>query len=246
VVQVPLEFAPPKYVLMVNTIQERLGNGTYPAGTMIPSESQLMAEFGASRPTVVRALGILQQDGWIEPRAGVGRFVRPRSSMAARQAPGRVAELLAGDEAAGVKLLKVGPVLAPQRAAAALDVAPGAALIARERLVVAEDVGPIELATTYVPVDLAARTDVGNGTPLHEPLLDHLTRRAGLTFDHATERISARRPDKHEAQLLEIDPHDTVLTLLITVFDLSGTPRIAVDAILPTVRHELEDAFPLR
>jgi GntR family transcriptional regulator len=246
VVLVPLEFAPPKYVLMVNAIQERIGNGTYPAGTMIPSESQLMAEFGASRPTVVRALGILQQDGWIEPRAGVGRFVRSRPSMTARQAPSRAVELLAGDEAAGVKLLKVGPVLAPQRAASALNVPAGSPLIARERLVVAEEVGPIELATTYVPVELAARTDVGNGMPLHEPLLDHLTRRAAVTFDHATERISARRPDKAEAQLLDMDPAGTVLTLLVTVFDLSGTPRVAVDAILPASRHELEDAFPLR
>ena len=78
------------------------------------------------------------------------------------------------------------------------------------------------------------------------PLLDHLNRRATVTFDHATERISARRPDKHEAQLLDMDPAGTVLTLLVTVFDLSGTPRVAVDAVLPATRHELEDAFPLR
>jgi GntR family transcriptional regulator len=246
VVIVPLEFAPPKYAVMVNAIQERITNGTYLAGTMIPSESQLMAEFGASRPTVVRALGILQQDGWIESRAGIGRFVRSRSSQAARQTPARAAELLAGDEVAGVKLLKVGPVIAPPRIAVALDVAPGTALIARERLVVAEEVGPIELATTYVPVELAARTDVGNGMPLREPLLVHLSRRAGLTFDHATERISARTPDEREAQLLEMDQAGIVLTLLIAVFDSAGIPRIAVDAALPTSRHELEDAFPVQ
>lgn len=242
----PLEFTPPKYAVMVNAIQERIADGTYPAGSMIPSESQLMAEFTTSRPTVVRALGILQQDGWIEARAGVGRFARSRPSMAARQAPGRATELLAGDEVAGVKLLRVGPVLAPQRAATALGVPVGTALIARERLVVSEEIGPIELATTYVPVELAARTDVGNGMPLREPLLEHLSRRADLTFDHATERISARRPDAHEAQLLEMDPAGSVLTVLITVFDLSGSPLVAVDAVLPASRHELEDAFPLR
>src|SRR2546421_12879195 len=105
---------------MVNAIQERISDGTYPAGTMIPSESQLMAEFGAARPTVVRALGILQQDGWIEPRAGVGRFVRARVPALSPELPDRAAQLFGGDDAAGVKLLKVGPVLSSARAATAL------------------------------------------------------------------------------------------------------------------------------
>ncbi len=240
----PLEFAPPKYAQVVNAVQERILDDTYPAGTMIPSESQLMAEFGASRPVVVRALGILQQDGWIDSRPGKGRFVRSRSSMAARQAPGRAVALLGPDEAAGVKILKVGPVLAPPRIAAALGIEPGTPVIARERLAVAE-VGPVELATTYVPVELAARTDVGNSKPLGRPLLEHVSRRAGVEFDHATERISARLPTETEAQLLDIDQAEAVLTLLVSVYDKTGTPQVVVDAVIPASRHELDDAFPV-
>ena len=47
-------------------------------GAALPSESQLCAEFKVSRPTVLKALGILKQDGWIESQQGKGSFVRGR------------------------------------------------------------------------------------------------------------------------------------------------------------------------
>lgn len=239
-----MEFTPPKYAQIVNAIQTRIGDGTYPPGTLIPSESQLMAEFTTSRPTVVRSLGILQQGGWIESRAGVGRYVRARIPALAPEQPERAAHLFTGDDTAGVKLLKVGPVLSSPRAAHALGLKAGTPVIARDRLVVAE-IGPVELATTYVPVELAARTDLGTGVPLREPLLEHLTRQAGIEFSHATERVSARSATDGEAQLLDIDPGAPVLTVLVAIFDTAGTPCVAIDAVIPPTRHELEDAFPL-
>src|SRR5215475_6664466 len=120
VVAVPLEFAPPKYVIVVNAVQERILDGRYPPGSAIPSETALMAEFKISRPTIVRALNILAQDWWIDSEHGRGRYVRARSLAATRQAPEFAAGLLDRGETAGVKLLKAGPVLAPNRAASAL------------------------------------------------------------------------------------------------------------------------------
>jgi DNA-binding transcriptional regulator YhcF (GntR family) len=66
----------PKYVTVVNAIQQRIEDGVYPPGSAVPTEMQLCAEFGASRPVIVRALGILQQDGWLDSEQGKGRFVR--------------------------------------------------------------------------------------------------------------------------------------------------------------------------
>src|SRR5262245_53111277 len=102
--------------MVVNAVQERIQNGSYPPGEAIPSETQLMAEFDVSRPTVVRALGILQQAGWIDAQHGRGRFVRSRIPSEARQAPEHVAGLLERDEAADVTLVKVGAIVAPERA----------------------------------------------------------------------------------------------------------------------------------
>ena len=74
----PIEYAPPKYVTIVNALQARIEDGTYASGAMLPSETVLMKEFDTSRPTVVRSLEILRQAGWIETQQGKGRFARSK------------------------------------------------------------------------------------------------------------------------------------------------------------------------
>lgn len=236
---------PPKYAVVVNAVQQRIEDGTYLPGTAIPSETQLMDEFKTSRPTVVRALGILQQDGWIESQQGKGRFVKGRPTPASRQSADRTRELLDQGEEAGVTLLRAGAIMAPNRAAAALELDSETPVIMRRRLIAAE-VGPVELSAVYVPVELSAGTDVGRAIPLPDGVLQHLTDRKGVEFDHATERISARLPTAEEMDLLKIDERDAVLTLLVTVFDRTGTPQLVVDAVIPANRHEIEGSFPLR
>ncbi|MEU4422914.1 GntR family transcriptional regulator [Actinoplanes sp. NPDC024001] len=236
---------PPKYAVVVNAVQQRIEDGTYAPGTAIPSETQLMAEFDTSRPTVVRALGILQQDGWIESQQGKGRFVIGRPSPAAQQSADRALELLDQGEDAEVTLLRVGAIMAPNRAAAALDLESDTPVILRRRLMEAE-VGPVELSAVYVPVELAAGTDIGRKTAIVDGVLRHLKDRKDINFDHATERISARLPTAEEAELLKITERDAVLTLLVTVFDRAGMPQFAVDAVIPANRHEIEGSFPLR
>src|SRR6266568_3487553 len=60
------EVPTPKYLRVLNTLRERIEDGTYGPGAGLPSESQISAEFGVSRSSVLKALGILRQDGWIE------------------------------------------------------------------------------------------------------------------------------------------------------------------------------------
>ncbi|MBB5871097.1 GntR family transcriptional regulator [Allocatelliglobosispora scoriae] len=239
-----MELPQPKYVVVVNAIQQRIEDGTYQPGSAIPSEAALIAEFGVSRPTTVRALGILQRDGWLDAEQGKGRFVRSRASIASRQPPGQASTLLKQEERAGVKLLFVGPVLASPRTAAALEIEPGTPLIARQRIVTSE-IGPIELGTSYIPVDLASGTGLGDHSAITEGLLQRLKQRKGVEFDHATERISARLPSEEEATYLEVDPTECLLTVLFTAFDRAGRPLFAVDVLVPASRRELEDAFPI-
>lgn len=240
----PLEFAPPKYAVVVNTIQQRIADGTYPAGTKLPSETELVHEFGTSRPMVVRALEILKQDGWIDSHQGKGRFVRARQTLSGRQVPPYAGELLDELETAQVTLLQAGPVLATNRVAAALGVEVDTPVISRRRLVVAE-IGPVELSTVAVPVETAAGTKVGKPAAIGGGLLEHLASAKGIEFDHATQRISARHPTAEEADLLQVGRRDVVLTLLLAVHDRSGAALLCVDAVLPASRHELEDVFPL-
>lgn len=236
---------PPKYAVVVNAVQQRIEDGTYAPGTAIPSETQLMAEFDTSRPTVVRALGILQQDGWVESQQGKGRYVKGRPSPSAQQTADRALQLLDQGEDADVTLLRVGAVMVPNRAASVLELDADTPVILRRRLVDSE-IGPVELSAIYVPVELSAGTDIGRKVALSGGVLNHLAERKKIIFEHATERISARLPTAEEAELLKIAEQDSVLTLLVTVFDRTGAPQFAVDAVIPANRHEIESSFPLR
>jgi DNA-binding LacI/PurR family transcriptional regulator len=69
-----LDFGP-KYKLIYNKLLSALKNGDYEIGSKLPSENELVGQFGASRPTVGRALAQLETEGFIERRAGSGTFV---------------------------------------------------------------------------------------------------------------------------------------------------------------------------
>src|SRR5712671_5080656 len=78
----PYEYTPPKYAQVIDELRRRIESGEYPPGSLLPSEHQLSAEFQIARPTVVRALRVLRQDGWIETQQGKGSFVRGRPALA--------------------------------------------------------------------------------------------------------------------------------------------------------------------
>ena len=76
------DYAPPKYAQVVAEIKSRIERGQYPPGSLLPSEHQLVSDFGVSRPTIVKALSALRQDGWIDTQQGRGSFVRGRPALA--------------------------------------------------------------------------------------------------------------------------------------------------------------------
>src|ERR1700749_4496775 len=95
----PYEYTPPKYAQVVAEIQRRIESGEYPPGGLLPSEHQLSDEFQIARPTAVRALRVLRQDGWIETQQGKGSFVRGRPALAGLEAQRPGEEALNRDEA---------------------------------------------------------------------------------------------------------------------------------------------------
>ncbi len=67
----------PLYRRLARQLQERIDAGTYPAGSRLPSEPELSADFGVNRLTVRQAVAELERAAVLEIRRGVGTFVRP-------------------------------------------------------------------------------------------------------------------------------------------------------------------------
>ncbi|GGZ32854.1 hypothetical protein GCM10010387_28690 [Streptomyces inusitatus] len=93
-------------VALYGRIADAIHEGVYPPGSTLPSEPRLAAELGVGRPALREALLLLQEDGLLSVRRGVGRTVnaspprrgyellRPLEELLAGGAPLRVRPLL--------------------------------------------------------------------------------------------------------------------------------------------------------
>jgi len=73
----------PLYASLADTLLERIEDGSYPVGSLLPTEAELCAQFGLSRTTVREAIRALKEIGLISRRAGVGTVVRAKQSKPA-------------------------------------------------------------------------------------------------------------------------------------------------------------------
>ncbi|MFD5097662.1 GntR family transcriptional regulator [Streptomyces albidochromogenes] len=238
------EVAAPKYVRLAQTLQGRIEDGTYPPGSRVPSENQLVQAFGMSRPTVVRALELLKRDGWLESRQGFGTIVRGRPEAAERKVQRGREVLDRQEDRASGRLVEVRQVPVPPRVAALLGV-PRTAHVLLRRLLVEVDGEPVELSSSYFSASMAEGTELGDSAPLAEGLRAHLEARKKVRFDHVAERISARIPSKEEADLLEMAEGEPVLSVLVLACDASGQALQVTDVLLPADRQELEETYRL-
>lgn len=65
-----------KHRRIARELLAEIAGGKYAPSGRLPSEAQLVERFGASRPTVARALRELQDQGLVERRVGSGSFAR--------------------------------------------------------------------------------------------------------------------------------------------------------------------------
>ena len=237
-----LEFSPPKYAQIVSTIQRRIGDGTYPPGALLPSETQLVREFAVSRPTVVRALEVLRSQGWIDREHGRGSFVRNRAVVADRTRPGRLIIDEAGAAGQGT-ILDVGRAATPSAVATLLRTPPDTPALLRRQLI-ERDGEPSELVSSWFPLDVAEGTDLAGPGPIPGGVHQHLHAVKRVRFDHVAERIRARLATAEESRLLGMAKRGAVLNLLLAVYDADDRPLEVVDAVLPGDVHELEDLYP--
>src|SRR6266699_2657470 len=238
------EYAPPRYAQVVAEIKKRIERGTYAPGTLLPSEHQLVDEFGVSRPTIVKALGVLRHDGWIDTQQGKGSFVRGRPALAdaERTRPAHGLIELPEVELPG-ELVQAGVKLAPRHVTALLGLEAGARAFVRQRLLT-DDGEPVELASAWLPLDIAADTSLASPDLLGESIRQHLQDRKKIRLDHAIEQITARHPNGEEAELLQIAPDAPVLSVIVTAYDATGRAVQVSDLVLPGQRHEIRDAYP--
>src|SRR5215471_18894271 len=78
----------PHYVQIAHELRDKIRDGTYGAGALLPSRNEIIASYGVSATTARDALSLICQEGYAKTIRGRGHIVsRKRSRLTV---PGRL------------------------------------------------------------------------------------------------------------------------------------------------------------
>jgi GntR family transcriptional regulator len=128
----------PIYQRIRDALRERIANGEYSEGDRLPSESELIKEFGVARMTVRQALAQLVFENLIVRQAGIGSFVAAKQRIDAPMdstSEQSFEELISAQgRTPALKLLKFEKIVATPEAALSLQIPQDSAVYCLERL----------------------------------------------------------------------------------------------------------------
>src|SRR6266542_2971860 len=129
-----------KYHQVADRIRAAIQSSELRPGQALPTEKQLAAQYGVSRPTVRAALATLRAEGLIDAQQGRGAFVRLRPSVRRVQAPLRGATEPPPDPIEGQqRITDAGPEPVWGAVADLLGVAEGSNAFVRRLVVTSDD-----------------------------------------------------------------------------------------------------------
>src|SRR5215469_10819653 len=96
----------PLYAQVEQVIIDRIANGSWPAGSRLPSEDSLVQQYAVSRTTIRGAIQSLVQRGLVEIRRGKGTFVTaPKITQELTELTGFVEDMQAAGRRPTAKVL---------------------------------------------------------------------------------------------------------------------------------------------
>lgn len=209
----------PLYHQAAQALEAAIEDGRLPRGSKLGGEVELATRLGISRPTMRAAMKQLVDKGLLLRRRGIGTMVAPRPVRRAVALTSLYDDLKEAGREPRTRLLSLERGPSPPDVAEHLALAPGATVLAFDRLRVAGS-DPIALMHNAVPDGLLGFEE----GDLERTGLYELLRGAGISPHIATQRVGARKAGADEAALLEMDPGDPVLTMTRIAYDVDGRP----------------------
>src|SRR3954447_4525212 len=246
----------PVFKQIADGLRASILSGELGSGARLPSEQQLIDRYRVARGTIRDAVDLLRAEGLVRTEHGRGTFVRDRPPVRrlahdrfARRHRERgraayLAELEAEGRRAEVQVLKVGRVKAPDEVAVWLQLGIDADVLVHRRRYLA-DGAPMELATSYVPWELA------EGTPMTEANTGPGGIYARLEEDghrlkRFSEEVAARMPTSDEVRALLLEPGVPVFRVVRVAYDTDERPVEACDTVMAADRYVLSYELPAR
>ncbi|UVJ39370.1 GntR family transcriptional regulator [Arthrobacter sp. CJ23] len=215
----------PLRVAVYSRIMNAIRGGHFPVSSILPSESDLGSAMKVSRTVVREALMLLEEDGYVRSRRGIGRFVATRLPRVGLERIRPMEEILA-EAGTDVQVSRTTHVLHPSSSVFTAE-----PLGIREEdpswffeSIIRRDGAPIALVQEHVAsksrlMDSApeAAQAITEDIRKESTLLANLIAAVGPSFGPGETDIAAGTPGVARGELLDLDAKSPVLILTQTV-----------------------------
>jgi GntR family transcriptional regulator len=224
-----------RYQQIADALRERVSQGSYAGGRVLPSEAELSAEFDASRVTIRRALETLRDEGLVDARQGFGWFV---AAAPLRQTLGQLVTIEGQMAESGIepqrRIIEFAFVVVAGRVREVLHTDH----VLRVKRLNLADGEPFAVVTVWCPAELGqhlSRRDVER-SPFYELL--------GIALHGATQTIGADSVTDADAVLLGVPTGSPVLRCERLTTDTKGRPVLLSEHVFPAHRTEFVVELP--
>lgn len=211
----------PLYAQVKNLLVRRIDAGVWKPGELLPSESELAAEYNVSQGTVRKAMMALETDRLVVRRQGRGTYVARHSNDAALFRFFRLVGLDGRPLTPTSKLLRHRIRRATRDQAAHLGVDVGDSLHAITRVRAFESV-PTIFERIFVPMALMPGLEGALREQMTEEMYVIYQERFGISIARAMERLAAVSATAEEASQLLVDPGAPLLEVSRIAHDIGG------------------------
>lgn len=232
--------ADPKYRSIADDIEQKIDAGTLAPGAQLPTEPELMQQYGASRNTVRDAIRWLMSRGLVQTVPGKGTFViertepfvatlsaDPETGLGGGEGEAYYAEVRAQGREPLAHDPRVEILLADGVVASELQVPDGTLVVGRhlQRFI---DRAPFSLLTSFYPMALvdAGAVKLMDATSIEPGAVSYLEQTLGLRQARYQDKITVRLPDTAETQFFNLPDSGRVFVFetLRTGFGDQGKP----------------------
>lgn len=233
------------YVRVAEDLRAKIESGELAPGATVPSVTTIQETYKVSNTTAQSAIKVLKAAGLVESQRGRGVYVRKVRLITSRSADytSPPADGTTNYRAKS-RNVEISEVVPPDDVAEKLGLNEGIRALRRSRLMV-EEGEPVELVSSYFPVEIARGTELDDVKPIKGSTLSALKRLGYPPRHPAREWVQTRMPTAEEARKLDLPPGTPVLRLVRLTCTDGGQPIEVLDMVFGGNRYLLEYELPV-
>jgi GntR family transcriptional regulator len=214
----------PSYLQLAEMLKSEIRDGKFPPGGRLPTEAELVSRSKLSRITVRKGIEVLENEGWVVRKQGLGTFVQTAINQNLADVKTITEVLLEQCTNPRVKVIKFSTIIPPEHVQKVFRLKKDEKILQIERLFL-DDKRPIARLQTFMPLALREHADIlrREGIP-NETTYSVWEKTLGIQIKGAAYTLRAAKSDRKDEKLLGLKLGQPVLVLERTTYGQDGQP----------------------